>query len=320
MAINITNGPTGSPLKLLLYGPPGVGKTNLIKTAPGNTIFLDTEGSTTDYQVQRIEASNFAEVNDAIEYLLRESHPYTNVALDTISAWEDFAEQEILKREKKNRMAEFTYGKGSVFVREETDHFLSNLDRLARKGLNVLIVAHSTVTRIQPPEIPEGYDKNVPSIDKVAAQTLKRWAKAIIFLNYKIRVIETDERKTRGLGGDQRVIYTRPHAAYDAKNRHDLPAEIPFEKDTWPEELNALFHAPVATETDEKLFGAFCEAVAGINGEVLKAYLVERGEIGPGDNSRAISPEFQKVIIDNPEGFKQAVENFAKTAQQPATV
>jgi hypothetical protein len=317
--VNITNGPTGSPLKAVFYGPPGVGKTTLIKSAPGNTLFLDTEGSTTDYQVNRIETTNYAEVNDAIEYLLHESHPYTNVALDTISAWEDFAEQEILKREKKNRMAEFNYGKGSVFVREETDHFLSNLDRLSRKGLNILIIAHSTVTRIQPPEITEGYDKNVPSIDKVAAQTLKRWAKAIIFLNYKIRVIETDERKTRGMGGDQRMIYTRPHAAYDAKNRHDLAAEIPFEKDTWPEELNALFYAPVATGADEKLFSAFCEAVAGINGEVLKAYLVERGEIGPGDNSRAISAEFQQLIVANPDRFRQAIEDFAKTAALAAS-
>jgi GTPase SAR1 family protein len=319
MPINVTNGPTGAPLKAVVFGPSGVGKTSLIKTEPGETVFIDTEGSTTNYQVKRIETTNFAEVNEAIEYLLNESHPYTNVALDTISAWEDFAEQEILKREKKDRMGAFNFGKGSVYLREELDHFLSNLDRLARKGLNLLILAHSTVTRIQPPEIIEGYDKNVFALDKVAAQTLKRWAQTVLFINYKIRVIETDERKTRGIGGEQRMIYTRPNASYDAKNRHDLPAEIPFEKDIWPEALNALFHAPVLTDTDEKLFEAFCEAVAGINREHLKAYLVERGEIAPGDNSRAISPEFQKLIIDNPEGFREAVENFAKTAQ-PATV
>lgn len=319
MTIHITSGPTGSALKLGLFGPEGVGKSSLAHLIPGGPVlFVDTEGSTDDYNFQRIGCTNWKDVDEATAYLLNESHPYRTVVYDTMSAWEKFAEAKILLKDKKTRMADFHYGRGSLLMREETDMFLFGLDPLVRKGINVILIAHSSIKRLQPPEHPDGYDRYELSLDARAAASIKRWTKALLFLNYRSYVITTEEKKTRGMGGDKRVIYTRHQPQYDAKNRHDLPAEIPFEKGIWPAALNALFSAPIATDSDQELFAAFCEAVKDIQPEVLKTYLVERGEVKPEDDARAIRPEFLQLVVDNTERFKEQLAEFAKLLQPTA--
>src|SRR5258705_6762636 len=114
MTIYISSGPTGSALKLGLFGPEGAGKSRLASLLPGPVLFIDTEGSTSDYGFQRIECTNWEDVDEATAYLLNESHPYKTLAYDTISAWEKFAEAKILFKEKKTRMADFHYVRGSL--------------------------------------------------------------------------------------------------------------------------------------------------------------------------------------------------------------
>ena len=48
------------------------------------------------------------------------------------------------------------------------------------------------------------------------------------FANYKTLVIKTDDKKSKAQGG-KRVMYTTHHPCWDAKNRHDLLEELPFD-------------------------------------------------------------------------------------------
>jgi hypothetical protein len=267
------------------------------------------EGSTTDYNYKRIECFTWQDVDEANHYLLNESHPFKTIAYDTMTAWEQFIEKRIKAQEKKQRMADFSYGRGSILAREEMDLFLSDLDPLVRKGMNVVLITHSVVKRIQPPELMDGFDKYQLGVDDKSAASLKRWAKAVLFLNFKTHVVETDERKTRAKGSDERIINTGPDPAFDAKVRVDLPAKIPFEEGVWPEELNALFTAEPA---QNELFNQFCEIVKDLRPEALKGYLVERGTIKAEDDARAIPEEFLQLVIGNPEGFQFAVTEFGK--------
>ena len=58
---------------------------------------------------------------------------------------------------------------------------------------------------------------------------LKEWADMLLFANYKTLVIRTDDKKYKGQGGQQRIMYTAHTAAWDAKNRFDLPEVIPLD-------------------------------------------------------------------------------------------
>ena len=54
-----------------------------------------------------------------------------------------------------------------------------------------------------------------------------KWADSVLFLNFETHVDAGRRRgKRQGTGGSRRKLYTEHTAAFDAKNRHGLPAEI----------------------------------------------------------------------------------------------
>ena len=59
---------------------------------------------------------------------------------------------------------------------------------------------------------------------------LKEWADMILFVNYKTFSVATDDKGTKHKAqGGTRTMYTTHHPCWDAKNRHNLPDEMPFE-------------------------------------------------------------------------------------------
>ncbi len=52
-----------------------------------------------------------------------------------------------------------------------------------------------------------------------------RWADMVLFLDYYVETTD-DGGRTKGRGGQERVMHTEHHAAYEAKNRSGLPSEI----------------------------------------------------------------------------------------------
>lgn len=68
----------------------------------------------------------------------------------------------------------------------------------------------------------------------------------VLFANYKTIVMTTDTGKKKAQGGE-RVMYTNHRPAWDAKNRHGLPDQLPFTFESVAHIFNAP--APVPTET-----------------------------------------------------------------------
>ena len=53
--MQITSGVLSTPLKVVIYGPEGIGKSTFAAQAPG-ALFIDTEGSTARMNVRRLPA------------------------------------------------------------------------------------------------------------------------------------------------------------------------------------------------------------------------------------------------------------------------
>ena len=66
---------------------------------------------------------------------------------------------------------------------------------------------------------------------KQVAPLLQEWCDMLLFANYKTVVEKAGSgpnAKNKASGG-KRVLYTTHHACWDAKNRFDLPEEVPFD-------------------------------------------------------------------------------------------
>ena len=61
----------------------------------------------------------------------------------------------------------------------------------------------------------------------------------VLFANYKTIVMTTDTGKKKAQGGE-RVMYTNHRPAWDAKNRHGLPDQLPFTYDS----IAHIFNVP----------------------------------------------------------------------------
>jgi hypothetical protein len=87
--------------------------------------------------------------------------------------------------------------------------------------------------KVQPFKNPEGadYDRYQPDLHHKTWALTHRWADIVLFANF-YTVIANESQASKGAakgkarGGTERVMFCERTAAYDAKNRHGLPAEL----------------------------------------------------------------------------------------------
>jgi hypothetical protein len=136
--------------------------------------------------------------------------------------------------------------------------FVEGLDNLHRAGLHVLLVAHAKVQRTSPPDQTDGYDRYELRLSKQVSPIVKEWADALLFANYRMRLIEGSDGKRKAIGGKDRVVYAERAAAYDAKNRYGLGEELPMTIDA----LAPLFTGTGAKPIDTELYDQVVKYIA----------------------------------------------------------
>ena len=85
------------------------------------------------------------------------------------------------------------------------------------------------MNKVEQPDEMGAYDHWELKLTKGCSPMLKEWADMLLFANYKTLVVKTDDKKYKGQGGQQRIVYTTHTASWDAKNRFDLPEVIPLD-------------------------------------------------------------------------------------------
>lgn len=226
----VVRGKQRKPVRVVLYGVEGVGKSTFGANAPG-AIFLGAEDGTSHLDVTRFPSpTSWQDVMDALGVLEREPHEYRTVVLDTLDWAEPLLWAHICKRDGQATIEAYGYGKGYAAALDEWRVFLAALERLREKrGMHVVLLAHAVVKTFKNPEGPDFDRYNLKVHDK-AAGLVKEWADVVAFANFE--TLTDEDRKTkrvRGLSTGARLIYTVRTAAYDAKNRHSLPDSLPLD-------------------------------------------------------------------------------------------
>ena len=218
----------------ILYGPPGIGKTSFGAAIPGRVFLCDDkeEGIHTlkgaglvDADIPVLpSASQWTDVLGAVRQLATADHDYKALVIDTIGGLERLCHAHICLEFFRGDWCEkgfAGYQRGYEVALPEWRNLLNALDACRMKGMSILCLTHSLVRPFKNPE-GDDFDRYIPDLHHKTWNLTHRWADMVLFANYYIEITEDG----KGRGGQQRLLYTEYHAAYEAKNRSSLPPEV----------------------------------------------------------------------------------------------
>lgn len=280
-SFEIIKGIQAKPLKVVIYGVEGIGKSTLASQFP-DPLFIDTEGSTARMSVSRYpRPTSYEMLKQEISAVINEK-PCQTLIIDTFDWVEKMAVEDICARSQKTSITSFGYGDGFVQLEEEIGKLLNKLTEVTEKGINVVVTAHAQIKAFTQPDADNSYDRYEMKLgNKTTAKTsslLKEWSDMVLFLNYKTFVVATDNKGTKHKAtGGQRVMYTTHNPAWDAKNRFGLPEELPLSFDS----IAHLFNGKAAAGIEEKVKDFFGKDSV----EVVNDIPVPEASIPPSLNS-----------------------------------
>lgn len=231
--MKITKGKRARAQKVVIYGTEGIGKSSLASQFP-EPLFIDTEGSTDNMDVARLDKpTSWIMLNNQIAFIKANPTVCKTLVIDTIDWAESLCVDNLCAMHGKKGIEDFGYGNGYVYAKEEMGRFLNKLQDLIEIGINVVLTAHAQIRKFELPDEMGSYDKYELKLGKkTSSQTaplVKEWADLLLFCNYKTYLISQEKSTKKKAQGNQRVMYTEHNPAWDAKNRHGLPNELPLD-------------------------------------------------------------------------------------------
>lgn len=227
MNFTITNTRKTKPMKVVLYGVEGIGKTTFVSHFP-DPIFIDTEGSTGFIDAKKLpDPDNWTMLLEEIAYMAQNPQGKTLV-IDTADWAEELAKQHLMAKHKWQAIDQTDYGTRYVALSNEIIRLLRGLEMVKNAGMNVVLTAHAVQKKFELPDQVGSFDRYVLKLEKRDAALIKEWCDMLLFANYKTTVVASGSGSKKATGG-QRVMYTTHMPAWDAKNRLGLPDELPFE-------------------------------------------------------------------------------------------
>ena len=225
----VRRGKIAAPIKALVYGVEGVGKSTLGAGLP-DPLFICAESGTEQLDVARLpEPRAGGEVLQALDELAAGGHGYQSLVVDTLDWLEPLVWEHLVRKHKWQSIESPGYGKGYVEALSEWRDLLRRLDLVRAQGMHVLLLGHSTVRRVSPPDL-EPFDRYSLKINEKAAALVREWSDAVLFAQYEVATSKgKQDRVARAYSTGERVLRTVYSASWDAKNRWGLPETVPMQ-------------------------------------------------------------------------------------------
>ena len=229
----VVKGIQPGPRRLLLYGTQGIGKSTFAATSE-SPIFIQTEDGLGEIGCDKFPvAENFEQVMAALTELYTQQHRYLTVAIDSLDWLERLIWADVCRKRNVNNIEDIGFAKGYIFSLNYWREFLEGLSALRReKNMTIVMIAHAKIEKFENPET-ESYDRYVPRLHKLASAMIQEWCDEVLFATYKVHTRQIEEgfgrKATRGIGSGERILRTSERPAHMAKNRLNLPDELPLD-------------------------------------------------------------------------------------------
>lgn len=250
--------------RILIYGPPGIGKTTLASEFPDAAFLQIEDGTPGDVELNSFgKLETFDAFMEAMGVLYTEDHQFKTVVIDSVTELERLIYAETCRRgdDKGNTKAnieDFGYGKGYVYAKRIWQEVVDGINALRRdRQMTTIMIAHSTVSRFDDPET-VSYDRYEIDLHKHSVGIIERDMDAIFLLKSPVTV-KTEEQgfnkeRARAEGGSTVLIHTIGRPAFVAKNRYSMPATIRFDRGSGFNALAPYFpnYVPPAEQAGDK--------------------------------------------------------------------
>ena len=232
MALNLQQGGRMEPVRMVLYGQNGIGKTTFGAGMNQPFILAVEDGiGTMPVWHDKAHAKTYDEI---VQTLLEvggyfQKGEFRSLIVDSMDALQSKIQEKILREHGKKTLNDFSYGKGYELFKQEWENFRNLMERFrVELGANVLLIAQTESKTVADP-VNGPHNTYVMRLDRRAVGVLRDWADIVGFAQLKVEPIRDKEGNTvRLMTNGTRVLSTAPNTAFDAKNRFDLPLELPL--------------------------------------------------------------------------------------------
>lgn len=238
---NVVKGPLATPLTILGYGLEGVGKSTFAAGAP-NPIFFGCDKGTARLDIVRMpEPRSWDEFLEGLAVLENDPHDFQTLVVDTLNSLEPLCWTKVTKGVCSIEDYAKGYGRGYNAALEHWRVAIAALERIKEKRrMHIVLLAHTLVKNFNNPLGPN-FDRYEIAMNHKAAGLFKQWVDFVLFMREEAFGKVDDQKNIKGTSTGARFLHTQWNAAYDAKARGWLPAQVPL---SWNEFFGAAHEAP----------------------------------------------------------------------------
>ena len=248
---SITRGKRLRAPKIVVYGPPKIGKSTFAASAPSAVGILTEEGLDNIDVAAFPVAKTYEDVLAAISTLANDAHEFNSVFVDSLDWLEPLILGKICRENGVDNIEKIGYGKGYIMADDLWRKFFDHLDGLRNnRGMTIVCIAHEQINKVRNPTLSEDYDAYSLKLNKRAVAIISEWADIIGFASHEVMVRSVEsgfnQKETKAITTGARKLHVNPHPAYVAGNRYGM-ADTSLSWAAFQQGLSAAMTAPTLT-------------------------------------------------------------------------